>query len=74
MASKRSVGIRLFSHGTFYTGGTVLMRAGNFLLLPVYTALLTTAEYGTVGVLKQAAQVLLLRALCGQLRELGSSG
>ncbi len=61
-----SVGLRLFSHGAVYTGGIFLMRAGNFLLLPVYTALLTTAEYGTVGVLKQTVQVLVLLALCGQ--------
>jgi O-antigen/teichoic acid export membrane protein len=64
--SKPSVGLRLFSHGAVYTGGILLMRAGNFLLLPVYTALLTTAEFGTVGVLKQAVQVLVLLALCGQ--------
>ncbi len=65
--SPPSVGVRLFSHGAVYTGGVFLMRAGNFLLLPVYTALLTTEEYGTVGVLKQAAQVLVLLALCGQM-------
>ena len=64
--TQQSVGVRLFKHGTMYAIGTVLMRAGNFLLLPVYTVLLTTAEYGTVGVLKQAAQVLVLLALCGQ--------
>ena len=64
--SSPSVGVRLFSHGAVYTAGVFLMRAGNFLLLPVYTALLTTAEYGVVGVLKQATQVLVLLALCGQ--------
>jgi len=64
--SSTSVGVRLFSHGAVYTAGVFLMRAGNFLLLPVYTALLTTEEYGVVGVLKQATQVLVLVAVCGQ--------
>jgi len=63
--SKPSVGVRLFGHGSVYTLGIVLMRAGNFLLLPLYTALLTTAEYGAVGAIKQIAQVLVSLSLCG---------
>ena len=49
-----------------YMVGILLMRAGNFLLLPVYTALLTTEEYGAIGLLKQVAQILVILSLAGQ--------
>jgi O-antigen/teichoic acid export membrane protein len=64
--AKASTGLRLFRQGAFYMVGTLLMRAGNFLLLPIYTALLSTEEYGAIGLLKQVAQILVILSLAGQ--------
>lgn len=62
----QSAGLRLFSQGGLYTGGLFLMRAGNFLLLPLYTALLATDEYGAVGVVHELVYLLVVLALCAQ--------
>ncbi len=62
----RSAGLRLFSQGGLYTAGLFLMRAGNFLLLPLYTALLATDEYGAVGVVHELVHLLVVLALCAQ--------
>jgi len=61
-----SPGVRLAQQGALYMVGMLAMQAGNFLLLPIYTALLSTAEYGTVGLLTQGAQILVILSLAGQ--------
>ncbi len=65
-----SAGVRLFRQGGLYTAGLFLMRAGNFLLLPLYTALLDTAEYGAVGVVQQLVNVVVALALAAQTHSL----
>lgn len=47
MASGTDVG-RFFRHSTIYAIGSIVNRAGAFLLLPLYTSHLTTGEYGTL--------------------------
>lgn len=47
MASSTDVG-RFFRHSTIYAIGSIVNRAGAFLLLPLYTSHLTTGEYGTL--------------------------
>ena len=64
--SGSSAGVRLMAQSATYMLGTVLMRGGNFLLIPVYTAFLTTTEYGAIGILKQLAQLLMILAMAGQ--------
>ena len=63
-----SVGLRLFSHGAVYTGGIFLMRAGNFLLLPVYTALLEDLQQR--GLLEET--VVLLVSEHGRTPKIGN--
>ena len=53
-----------------YIIGLVLLRAGNFLLLPVYTALLDTDEYGVVSVVLKIVELLVLIGLAGQTQAL----
>lgn len=47
MAPSTDVG-RFFRHSTVYAMGSIVNRAGAFLLLPLYTSHLTTGEYGTL--------------------------
>ena len=56
---------RVFSHLAVYGSGEILLFGISFLLLPVYTRVLTPAEYGVLGLL------LLLRALLRPLNQLG---
>jgi O-antigen/teichoic acid export membrane protein len=59
-------GLRLLRQGFAYSLAQILLRAGNFLLVPLYTSMLATAEYGLVGVLGQLGQAAVVLALCGQ--------
>jgi len=59
-------GLRLFKEGGLYTLGMLVMRAGNFLLLPLYTALLTTEEYGAYSVVVRGVGLLVPLAILGQ--------
>jgi O-antigen/teichoic acid export membrane protein len=61
-----STGLKLFAEGGLYTFGLFLLRAGNFLLLPLFLKYLEPQEYGAFGVMKQAAMVLALLAISGQ--------
>lgn len=56
---------RVFGHMAVYGSGEVILFAINFLLLPVYTRVLTTADYGALGLL------LALRAFLRPLNQLG---
>lgn len=56
----------LLSQAGVYSFALFLVRAGNFLLVPLYTSLLSTEEYGLVGVLQQIVALLATTALCGQ--------
>ena len=56
---------RVFSHLAVYGSGEILLFGISFLLLPVYTRVLTPAEYGVLGLL------LLLRAFLRPLNQLG---
>jgi O-antigen/teichoic acid export membrane protein len=65
MTTPRRGGV-LLTQAAAYTGALFLLRAGNFLLVPLYTSMLSAAEYGIVGVLQQIVAVLATLALCGQ--------
>ena len=56
---------RVFSQLVVYGSGEILLFGISFLLVPVYTRVLTPAEYGVLGLL------LLLRALLRPLNQLG---
>jgi O-antigen/teichoic acid export membrane protein len=58
--------LRLLQQGGFYIGSLFALRAGNFLLLPLYTALLSADEYGAVGVVQKLVELLVLVAIAGQ--------
>jgi O-antigen/teichoic acid export membrane protein len=47
MSSSNNLG-RFFRHSGIYAAGNALNRLGAFLLLPLYTRYLTTAQYGTL--------------------------
>ncbi len=61
-----SAGLRLFREGGIYTAGLILLRAGNFLLIPLYTSLLTKEEYGAVGVVLAVANLLTILGMMSQ--------
>lgn len=65
-----SAGLRLFREGGIYTAGLFLLRAGNFLLIPLYTSLLTTEEYGAVGVIMAVANLLTIVGMTSQTHAL----
>jgi len=62
----RSTGLRLFTEGGIYTLGLFILRAGNFLLLPLYLSLLEPEAYGAFGVVKQVVNVLVILAISAQ--------
>lgn len=66
MPSTREAGLRLVAEGGLYTFGLFAVRAGNFLLLPLYLSLLDPAEYGAFGVVRQLVAVLVPLAVAGQ--------
>ncbi|TNE89612.1 MAG: lipopolysaccharide biosynthesis protein [Deltaproteobacteria bacterium] len=65
-----SAGLRLFREGGLYTAGMFVMRAGNFLLLPLYTAVLTAEEYGGYSIVSRTIAVLVPLAVLGQTHSL----
>ena len=56
---------RVFGHLAVYGSGEILLFGISFLLVPIYTRVLTPAEYGALGLL------LLLRALLRPVNQLG---
>ena len=61
-----SAGLKLFREGGLYTLGLLLLRAGNFLLLPVYTGVLAQEEYGAFGVVRHVVNLLVILAVASQ--------
>lgn len=61
-----SAGLKLFREGGLYTLGLFLLRAGNFLLLPVYTGVLAQEEYGAFGVVRHVVNLLVILAVASQ--------
>ncbi len=61
-----SAGLKLFREGGLYTLGLFLLRAGGFLLVPVYTGLLTDAQYGAFGVVRHVVNLLVILAVASQ--------
>ena len=57
MSSRTDVG-RFFRHSTIYALGSIVNRAGAFLLLPLYTSRLSTGEYGTLELYYVIASVV----------------
>ncbi len=49
---------RLFKHTSIYSIGNVSMRAGAFILLPLYTRYLSVAEYGTLEIMNSTSQII----------------
>lgn len=70
MSSTGSAGLKLARQGGLYTLGLMLLRAGNVLLVPVYTSLLTEAEYGAFGVVRHLVNFLVPLAIVGQTHSL----
>ena len=66
----RGSGLRVFREGGIYTAGLILLRAGNFLLIPLYTSLLTKEEYGAVGVIMAVANLLTILGMTSQTHAL----
>lgn len=56
---------RVFGHSVVYGSGEAMLLGVNFLLLPVFTRILTPADYGVLGLL------LALRAFLRPLNQLG---
>ena len=54
----RAAGLRLVREGALYVLAAFLLRAGNFLLIPLYLNLLTPEQYGAFGVVRHLANVL----------------
>jgi O-antigen/teichoic acid export membrane protein len=61
-----SSGVRLFTEGGIYTLGLFVMRAGNFLLIPLYLNILDPESYGAFGIVKQVVNVLVILAVASQ--------
>ncbi len=70
MSSTGSAGLKLARQGGLYTLGLVLLRAGNVLLVPLYTSLLDEAEYGAFGVVRHLVNFLVPLAIVGQTHSL----
>lgn len=49
---------RLFKHSSIYSIGNIAMRAGAFILLPLYTRYLTVSEYGILELLNATSQIV----------------
>lgn len=64
------VGTRLVKETSLYTLGIAVTRFANLLLLPLYLSLLSKEEYGTLGVLEQLAQLLVMLTMAGGLEAL----
>jgi O-antigen/teichoic acid export membrane protein len=56
-SSSKEVG-RFFRHSSIYAVGNALNRVGAFLLLPIYTRLLSPAEYGAIETLYLVSSVV----------------
>ncbi len=55
----------LAKHTLTYGAGSVMVAAGAFLLIPVYTHTLSTAEFGALEILNRIADVLLIVMFLG---------
>jgi len=72
--SNLSAGVRLLREGGLYTLGLILLRGGNFLLIPLYTRLLTQSEYGAVSLIQQLVNLLVPIAVTAQTHALVKLG
>jgi len=70
LSAERSPGLRLFREGGLYTLGLFLLRAGNFLLIPLYLSLLDQAEMGAFGAVRNLVSFLVPLAVLGQTHSL----
>jgi O-antigen/teichoic acid export membrane protein len=56
-------------HAAVYGLGTLLVQAGSFVLIPIYTRYLGPADYGVMEVLSRTAEVLYICVLVNGLRQ-----
>ena len=70
MKTTKSAGLRLLREGGLYTFGQLLLRGGNFLLIPLYLDLLDPVEYGAFGVVKNLVNLLVPLVIFGQTHSL----
>ena len=57
--------IKLAGHSFVYGIGNALGAIGGFILIPLYTHVLSTAEYGILELLNRTADILMLFMLMG---------
>ena len=55
----------LAKHTLIYGVGSVMVAAGGILLIPVYTHVLSAAEYGTLEILNRIADILIVVMFLG---------
>jgi len=49
---------KIISHGAIYLLGNILRRTVSFIMLPIYTRYLTTADYGTIELISMAIDLV----------------
>jgi len=57
--------LKLAGHSFVYAVGNTLGAVGGFILIPLYTHILSTAEYGVLELLNRTADILMLFMLMG---------
>ncbi len=65
-----SAGARLLRDTTFYTLGIAVARFANLLLLPLYLSVLSTQQYGILGICEQLVNVLVMLTAAGVMETL----
>ena len=58
--------LKLAGHSFVYGVGNALGAVGGFILIPLYTHVLSTGEYGVLELLNRTADILMLFMLMGQ--------
>ncbi len=56
-------------HAAAYALGTLVVSAGSFFLLPIYTRCLSPADFGALEILNRTAEVLVICLLFGGIRQ-----
>ena len=54
----KSPSTKIISHGAIYLFGNILRRTVSFIMLPIYTRYLTTADYGTIELVSMAIDLV----------------